>query len=137
MKKQTILWMVLGLLSACNSPSGNNKSISVADSTQSFNSQRVRLVGKWLQPIPGMEKERQGFELYENGVATSLNIHTLQYDKWMVTKDTLFLSYHTEGVKQVSNGIDTLIIKKLDINNLVISPVGTDTTNQEEYTKEK
>lgn len=133
MKKQTILWLALGALTACNSPSGSKTS----DSTQDFNSQKVRLVGKWLQPIPGMEGEKQGFELFENGVATSLNIHTLQYDKWLVTQDTLFLWYHTEGVKQVSNGVDTLLIKKLDINNLVISSLGANSTDEETYIKEK
>ncbi|SMO72853.1 Lipocalin-like [Chryseobacterium rhizoplanae] len=133
MKKQTILWIALGVLTACNSPSGNKNS----DSTKDINSQRVKLIGKWLQPIPGMESEKQGFELYENGVATSLNIHTLQYDKWMVSQDTLFLWYHTEGVQQVSNGVDTLIIKKLDVNNLVVSSAGTNTSDEDTYTKEK
>ncbi|MEF9478793.1 hypothetical protein OWR28_14715 [Chryseobacterium sp. 1B4] len=133
MKKQAMLWIALGILTACTSPSGNKNS----DSTKDFNTQRARLVGKWLQPIPGMESEKQGFELYENGVATSLNIHTLQYDKWMVMQDTLFLWYHTEGVQQVSDGVDTLIIKKLNINNLVVAPIGTNSTNEESYTKEK
>ncbi|MFS4432242.1 lipocalin family protein [Chryseobacterium sp. S90] len=137
MKKQTILWITLCVLTACNSPSGNKNSLSTSDSTKDLNSQRVRLIGKWLQPIPGMESEKQGFELYDNGVATSLNIHTLQYDKWMVAQDTLFLWYHTEGVQQVSNGVDTLIIKKLDINNLMVSPTGSKTADQEIYTKEK
>jgi len=133
MKKQTILWISLVALTACNSPSGNKNS----DSAKDFSSQRTKLLGKWLQPISGMESEKQGFELYDNGVATSLNIHTLQYDKWMVAQDTLFLWYHTEGVKQVSNGVDTLIIKKLDINNLVISPAGANSTEEEAYTKDK
>lgn len=136
MKKQTILWIALGVLTACNSPSGNKNSSSDADS-KDYNAQRSLLIGKWLQPIPGMDTEKQGFELYDNGVATSLNIHTLQYDKWSVSQDTLFMSYHTEGVKQVSNGVDTLIIKNVDANNLVVSQVGAEAGEGETYSKEK
>ncbi|UCA61813.1 lipocalin family protein [Chryseobacterium rhizoplanae] len=133
MKKQAILCITLGILSSCN-PSSQNKGTD-ASTDQTIN--RGNLLGKWLQPIPGMENEKQGFELFDNGIAASLNIHTLQYDKWTVAKDTLFMWYHTEGVKQVSSGIDTLLIQKLDSSNLIIGSPNAKPEDFETYSKEK
>lgn len=119
--KKAISLVILGILASCN-PSTQNKNTKESTETSSDpNSPKAKLIGKWLQPIPGQEKEKQGFELNENGVATSVNIHTLLYDKWKVSDDTLFLWYHTTGVRQVSNDIDTLLIKKLSDDQLTIS----------------
>ncbi|WPO92854.1 lipocalin family protein [Chryseobacterium sp. HR92] len=119
--KKAISLVILGVLASCN-PSTQNKNLKESTETSSDpNSQKTKLIGKWLQPIPGQEKEKQGFELNENGVAASVNIHTLLYDKWKVSDDTLFLWYHTAGVRQVSNDIDTLLIKKLSDDQLIIS----------------
>ncbi|MDW9378791.1 lipocalin family protein [Chryseobacterium sp. JV558] len=119
--KKTISVIILGILVSCN-PSTQNKNSKVhTDTSEDQNSLKTKLAGKWLQPIPGQENEKQGFELKENGVASSLNIHTLLYDQWKVSHDTLFVWYHTEGIRQVSNDIDTLLIKKLTDDQLTVS----------------
>ncbi|MBT2620605.1 lipocalin family protein [Chryseobacterium sp. ISL-6] len=121
---------------ACNSPSKSQEETnSSKGSSSSFS--KDKLVGKWLQPIPGMEAEKQGFELHKDGSASSLNIHTLLYDKWEKSGDTLLLWYHTEGVKVLSNSVDTLLIKKLDDTNLIVSQGRSNGENDETYTKDK
>ncbi|MFS4432241.1 lipocalin family protein [Chryseobacterium sp. S90] len=132
--KKLFLLAILAIMSACN-PSSEKKvtmQLAISDS----NPNREKLVGKWLQPIAGQQKEQQGFELRENGTVISMNIHTLQYDRWNVSEDTLYLSYHTEGVKLISKGIDTLLIKELDDSELILSPIGANVSDTESYHKE-
>lgn len=38
--------------------------------------------GKWTEPVPGMGNQMQGIELKEDGKASSINMATLQYEKW-------------------------------------------------------
>lgn len=38
--------------------------------------------GKWTEPVPDMENQMQGIELKEDGKASSINMATLQYEKW-------------------------------------------------------
>lgn len=137
MKQKIISIIVLGILTACNSTSQNKSSGEHSDSSLNTNTKSTELTGKWLQPIPGQEKEKQGFELHNNGVATSLNMHTLLYDQWKVSHDTLFLWYHTEGVRNVSNDIDTLLIKRLDNNQLTVKSLIGSSGMEQTYYKEK
>ena len=39
------------------------------------------LVGKWVQPVPGMPQIEQGFILEEGGKASSVNMATLSYER--------------------------------------------------------
>ncbi|MDR6404051.1 MULTISPECIES: lipocalin family protein [Chryseobacterium] len=136
MKKNAIAMITFGILAACNPPSqaknGNSSSSEAQDSGN-----KAKLIGQWLQPIPGMESEKQGFQLYEDGTAASVNMHTLKYEKWGNSGDTLFLWNHSEGVKIPSSSIDTLVIKKLDGLQLVVSPVGSSPSYEETYAKGK
>lgn len=128
--------MMLGILTACTSSKKENTKVN---SESGDHIRMAELVGKWIQPVPGQENKKQGIELHGNGVATSINMHTLLYEQWEVSHDTLFLWYHTEGVKQVSSDIDKLLIKKLDNKSLTISSlVGNSKSNIEQtYNKEK
>lgn len=128
--------MMLGILTACTSSKKENTKVN---SESGDHIRMAELVGKWIQPVPGKENEKQGIELHDNGVATSINMHTLLYEQWEVSHDTLFLWYHTEGVKQVSSDIDKLLIKKLDNKSLtILSLVGNSKSNIEQtYNKEK
>ncbi|WP_106915789.1 lipocalin-like domain-containing protein [Chryseobacterium aurantiacum] len=132
--KKTISLIILGILTACNSPKKENVT---ADSE----AKRAELIGKWVQPIPGQENENQGIELREDGVAASINMHTLLYEKWKVSHDTLYLWSRTVGVSQpsVSSDIDTLLIKKLDNKSLtILSLLGEPKNNvAQTYSKEK
>ena len=50
------------------------------------------IVGKWIQPVPGMQNVKQGFELAEGGKASSVNIATLSYERWQQQGSLLILS---------------------------------------------
>ncbi|MEJ5049318.1 lipocalin family protein [Chryseobacterium culicis] len=138
MRQKKISLIILGILTACTSPKKENKKED-SNTVSPVNTPKTDLIGKWVQPIPGQESEKQGFELRNDGMAASINMHTLLYDQWKVSHDTLFLWYHTEGVRQVSSDIDTLLIKKLDDKSLtILSVVGNSGANDEQtYSKEK
>ncbi|TWF34980.1 lipocalin-like protein [Chitinophaga polysaccharea] len=92
------------------------------------------LIGKWIQPIPGQEAEKQGMQLNADGSASSINIHTLIYEKWQLKGDTLLLSYHTEGVKTTGSYVDTVLVKNLTDSTLALTIKGAADMN---YTREK
>jgi len=96
-----------------------------------------QLVGKWLRPVQGRDKEMQGFQLKKNGSAVSINMYTLVYEKWELVKDTLLLWNHTQGEQQQDSAatIDTTIIKDLTDSTLVLFPVKAAEGYLEEYIK--
>ncbi|MDV4042189.1 hypothetical protein CMT37_05025 [Elizabethkingia anophelis] len=122
------------LVMACKSPEPK-KIVSLPSDMKEVEFNKENLFGKWLQPIPGEEDEFQGFALNKDQTARSLNIHTLLYEKWAVSKDTLFLWSHTQGVNLFSENIDTLLIKKLTEKELVIAPARAKDI-EERYIKE-
>jgi hypothetical protein len=66
--------------------------------------------GKWVEPIPGMESQMQGIHLEKGGKATSINMATLQYEKWEKQGDMLILSGKSIGNSQTIDFADTLTI---------------------------
>jgi hypothetical protein len=80
-----------------------------------------QLFGRWIEPIPGNEKEMQGFELLTDSSAKSINSSTLVYTKWWTDSDNLVLvsksiGNHTTGIDTLSYHIisltkDSLILK--------------------------
>jgi hypothetical protein len=97
-----------------------------------------QLIGKWLQPVPGLDKQKQGFDLRKDSVARSLNMYTLVYEKWGLVKDTLLLWNHTEGMEKQDSAatVDTSIIKELTDSTLVLFPVKAAEGYLEKYEKE-
>ncbi|WP_298737056.1 lipocalin family protein [uncultured Chitinophaga sp.] len=95
------------------------------------------LTGKWMRPVAGRDKETQGFDLRKDGSAQSINMYTLVYEKWALSKDTLLLWHHTEGVEQKDSAatVDTTIIKDLTDTTLVIFPVNAAEGYLEKYEK--
>lgn len=53
---------------------------------------RSALIGSWVEPVPGHAKKVQGFKLYENGKAESINMKTLQYQKWRIEGNTIIFT---------------------------------------------
>ncbi|UKJ09265.1 lipocalin family protein [Solitalea lacus] len=96
--------------------------------------QAEKLIGKWVQPIPGQESQKQGFQLNSDGTASSINMHTLLYDKWQLKGDTLLLWNHSVGVKNPIAGIDTCIIYNLTDSTLILTRKPSLKLN---YTREK
>lgn len=97
----------------------------------------AQLVGTWMQPVPGLEKERQGFRLSKDGSMKSINTYTLVYEKWQLTHDTLLLWNHAEGVKDTAHIIDTTIVKALTDSSLTLYPTKAADGYLEQYVKEK
>ena len=78
------------------------------------------LVGRWVQPVPGMPEMEQGFLLQEGGQAASVNMATLQYETWERQGDRLILSGKSIGNHQTLSFRDTLIIERLTPDSLVV-----------------
>lgn len=53
----------------------------------------LRIMGSWIQPIPGMESQNQGIKIMEGGKAESINMHTLLYNTWKLTGPNDFGKY--------------------------------------------
>jgi hypothetical protein len=98
-----------------------------------------QLIGKWLQPVPGVDKATQGFQLKKKGAITSINTYSMVYDKWSVSHDTLLLWSHAEGTQQKDSAavIDTTLIKALTDSTLVLFPIKAAEGYLEEYKKVK
>ncbi|MBO9152951.1 lipocalin family protein [Chitinophaga sp. GCM10012297] len=91
--------------------------------------------GRWMQPVPGLDSLTQGIYLRKNGKASSINMHTLLYDKWALVKDTLFLWSHSEGVENPVTAVDTLLVKSLDDTSMVLFPLKAAPGYLEKYTR--
>lgn len=79
-----------------------------------------RLVGTWLQPIPGMESQQQGITLHNDGSASSVNMHTLVYEAWKKDGNHLLLTAKSIGNGQTIDVEENFVIKKLDDRELVL-----------------
>ena len=78
------------------------------------------IVGKWIQPVPGMQNVKQGFELAEGGKASSVNMATLSYERWQQQGSLLILSGRSIGSHQSLSFSDTLDIKNLTEDSLIL-----------------
>ena len=79
------------------------------------------IVGEWTQPVPGMEDMTQGFALEQGGTASSINMATLQYEKWERQGDLLILSGKSIGNVQTLDFSDTLRIDLLTDTELTLT----------------
>lgn len=78
------------------------------------------LIGEWIEPIPGMANKTQGFKLDKKGKASSINMHTLKYEKWKQLKDSLILEGKSIGNGQTLSFSDTFLIKKISADSLIL-----------------
>ena len=76
--------------------------------------------GKWVEPVPGMENQMQGVQLEKGGKASSINMATLQYERWERKGDKLILSGKSIGNHETIPFTDTLAIEKLTDNELTL-----------------
>lgn len=76
--------------------------------------------GKWVEPIPGMEDRMQGINIEKGGKASSINMATLQYEKWEKKGDKLILTGKSIGNHETMAFTDTLIIENLTENDLTL-----------------
>ena len=78
------------------------------------------LIGSWVQPIPGNEKEKQGFTLNADGSAQSINMFTLLYKSWKQTDSTLVLTAESIGNRTSSIFDDVYKIEMLANGKLIL-----------------
>lgn len=78
------------------------------------------LLGEWVEPIPGMEGQYQGFTLRSGGEASSINMATLQYEQWQQEGDVLLLSGKSIGNRQTIEFTDTLRVDKVTADSLIL-----------------
>src|SRR5574344_2459571 len=55
------------------------------------------LYGSWVEPNPIEQNSNQGVKIEENGVASSINMNTLTYKSWMISRGRLVLNSESEG----------------------------------------
>jgi len=82
--------------------------------------QNTYLLGSWIEPIPGNEKEFQGFTLNSDGTANSINMATLQYQKWQFKDGKLILTAKSIGNKTSSVGEEIYTIISVNKNYLYL-----------------
>lgn len=70
---------------------------------------RSDIAGCWLCPIDGQEGQ-QGFVLFPDGSARSVNMYTLSFNSWSQEVDRLILSGESIGNGQTIRFTDTLTI---------------------------
>ncbi len=63
--------------------------------------------GTWLQPVPGMPQQTQGFVLHEGGTAESVNMATLLYKTWQINGSELTLTGQSLGNGQTIDFVQT------------------------------
>ena len=94
--------------------------IYIEGSSLSIEDQNLYLLGSWVEPIPGNEKEFQGFTLNNDGTAKSINMATLQYQKWQYIDGKLILTVKSIGNKISSIGEDIYTIISVSENYLYL-----------------
>ena len=84
-------------------------------------SQDQQFVGKWVEPIPGGVIDGvQGFELKEDGSASSINMATLVYETWNVSGDRLILSGESIGNGVSGRFTDTMNVQRITEDTLIL-----------------
>lgn len=94
--------------------------IYIEGASLTIEDQNTYLLGSWIEPIPGNEKEFQGFTLNGDGTAESINMATLQYQKWQLKNGKLILTAKSIGNKTSSVGEEIYTIISVNKNYLYL-----------------
>lgn len=94
-------------------------SVAILASVSLISCQDDSIQGKWVEPIPGQQGV-QGIELQKDGKATSINMATLKYESWKKQDNNLILNGQSIGNGQTINFSDTLHIKELTPEKLIL-----------------
>jgi len=79
------------------------------------------LIGSWVEPIPGNPNAIQGFTLNEDGTASSINMHTLLYQKWVLKPGKLILTAKSIGNHSSSIDDEAYTIELVGKNSLKLN----------------
>ena len=91
------------------------------------------LVGTWVQPQTNYTQE-QGFVLYKNGSAEDINVDFVTYKSWEKKGDLLIINGENTGTVK-GDFSDTLIIEKVDDQELTLSQSGYSVTYKRKIEK--
>lgn len=94
---------------------------SQSQSTNTFDT--TLLPGVWLEPIPGREQERQGFQLNADGSASSIGMATWKVSQWRTKGDVLILEVQSIGNRQTLALQERYIIREVRSDSLVLDPL--------------
>ncbi len=81
---------------------------------------KSQFVGAWIEPIPGNEKDYQGFVLEKDGSAFSINSATINYRSWKLVNNQLVLEVYSYGNGTQSLAKETYKVLVVDENQLVL-----------------
>ena len=79
------------------------------------------LLGDWVEPVPGMEDQVQGFSLRDAGVAESIDMATLQYREWHLEGEVLVLAGESIGNGMADHFEETYRIVSVDPQRLELT----------------
>lgn len=104
-----------------NADSRSAKELLFIDLFMKFPYER-KIVGSWIQPIPGQAGKTQGIEFKTDGTASSINMQTLKYETWTWNKKggKIILSGKSIGNGQTFSFADTFVVQKLNWDSLVL-----------------
>ena len=103
---------------------GGNRILKATELVVTAHSPYYYIQGKWIEPNPINADEVQGFELKQDGTASSINMATLAFQQWNLENGELLLKSQSIGNGQTIEGTDTLRIDKLNADSLVLSRDG-------------
>lgn len=81
---------------------------------------RVSLSGSRTEPVRGLAPAQQGGLLKSDGRASSINMATLQYQKWRPEGNKLILSGKSTGNRQTIDFVDSYVIEDIGLQKLVL-----------------
>ena len=92
---------------------GGNRILKATELVVTAHSPYYYIQGKWIEPNPINADEVQGFELKQDGTASSINMATLAFQQWNLENGELLLKSQSIGNGQTIEGTDTLRILSL------------------------
>ena len=87
---------------------GGNRILKATELVVTAHSPYYYIQGKWIEPNPINADEVQGFELKQDGTASSINMATLAFQQWNLENGELLLKSQSIGNGQTIEGTDTL-----------------------------
>jgi len=102
----------------------DNSSAPVMKTTKVVNleltDKEQKLMGSWVEPIPEEGNSFQGFTLYADGTASSINTGKLLYKEWQIRGDRLSLLVESKGKGVESQDMETYSFEQISQNTLLL-----------------
>jgi hypothetical protein len=88
--------------------------------TKNLSEKEKRLLGSWVEPTAEIKKGFQGFTLYSDGTAKSINTGELMYKTWKIHGNEIFLRVETLGEGFQSQDIESYVFEQVSSNILLL-----------------